>query len=98
MILFKLSPCLLVVLVFILPVELTVFGEDEPIDYEMAYNHFASPVIQLRSLIVTWVHYVAHWVAWIFLGSTWAMVRGDQYDSHLNITVNFNRLMSDTEI
>ena len=97
MILFKLSLCLLLVLVFILPVELTVFGEDEPIDFEMAYNHFASPVIQLRSLIVTWVHYVAHWVVWIVLGNTWAMSRGDQYDSHLNITVNFNRLMSDTE-
>ena len=74
-----------------------MFGEDEPIDYEVAYNHFASPVIQLRTLIVTWVHYVAHWVVWIVLGNTWAMIRSDQYDSHLNITVNFNRLMSDTE-
>jgi len=93
----KLCLFLLVILFLFLPVEPTVFGENEGTDFAAAYeNHFASPIIQLRSLLVTWTLWVANLAAWILLGNIWAFIRGDDYNSDLNIITVWNFMLSDT--
>jgi len=93
----KLCLFLLLILFLFLPVEPTIFGENEGTDFVDAYeNHFASPIIQLRSLMVTWTLWVANLTAWILLGSIWAFIRGDDYDSDLNIITVWNFMLSDT--
>ena len=92
----KLLPLLLVIP--ILPVEPSIFGPNDDPDFVSAYeNHFASPVIQLRSLMVTWTHWIANLTAWILLGNIWAFIRGPDYDANLNITTVWNKMVSDTE-
>jgi len=93
----KLSLFLLLILFLFLPVEPTIFGENEGTDFVAAYeNHFASPIIQLRSLLVTWTLWVANLTAWILLGNIWAFIRGEEYDSDLNIITVWNFALSDT--
>jgi len=92
----KWSLFLLVILLF-LPVEPTIFGDNEGTDFVKAYEtHFASPIIQLRSLIGIWIKWVANLTAWILLGNIWAFIRGDEYDTNLNIITVWNFMLSDT--
>jgi len=93
----KLCLFLLLILFLFFPVEPTIFGENEGTDFVAAYeNHFASPIIQLRSLLVTWTLWVANLAAWILLGNIWAFIRGDDYNSDLNIITVWNFMLSDT--
>ena len=92
----KWSLFLLVISLF-LPVKPTIFGENEGTDFVKAYEtHFASPIIQLRSLMGIWIKWVANLTAWILLGNIWAFIRGDEYDTNLNIITVWNFMLSDT--
>jgi len=93
----KLCLFLLIILFQFLPAEPTIFGENEGTDFVKAYEtHFASPIIQLRSLMVIWTKWVANLTAWILLGNIWAFIRGDEYDSDLNFITVWNFMLSDT--
>jgi len=78
--------------------ESSLFGDDDSPDFVAAYeNHFANPVIQLRSLMIVWTRWLADLMMWILLGSVWAFIRGDEYDANLNITTVWNNMVSDTK-
>ena len=92
----KLSLFLLVLLLF-LPVEPNILGKNEGADFVQAYEtHFSSPIIQLRSLIGAWTTWVIKLTGWILLGNIWAFIRGDEYNSDLNIVSLWNLMLSDT--
>jgi len=82
----------------ILPIQNQLFVDEDQPDLMEAYdNHFANPVIQIRTFIGILVHWVARLVAWVLLGTVWAQIRGDQYDYNINSTVLFNYAVSDTK-
>jgi len=82
----------------ILPIQNQLFVDEDQPDLMEAYdNHFANPVIQIRTFIGILVHWVARLVAWVLLGTVWAQIRGDQYNYNINSTVLFNYAVSDTK-
>jgi len=82
----------------ILPIQNQLFVDTDQPDLMEAYdNHFANPVIQIRTFIAILVHWVGRLVAWVLLGTVWAQIRGDQYNYNINSTVLFNYAVSDTK-
>jgi len=89
---------LFLLVILTLQVESSLFGDDDSPDFVAAYeNHFANPVIQLRSLMIVWTRWLADLMMWILLGSVWAFIRGEEYDASLNITTVWNNMVSDTK-